>query len=86
MNDKKVHNIDEYIKKSNTLINSGFFTYRGQCCSSWPLEPGTIRRIKNTYTEIGQSGLLFRLSVDHVIELIKKANRRFQRFFQVTVL
>lgn len=79
MNDKKVHNIDEYIKKSNNLINSGFFTYRGQCCSSWPLEPGIIRKIKKTYTGIGQSGLLFRLSVDHVIELIEKAraNRHF---------
>lgn len=79
MNDKKVHNIDEYIEKSTNLINSGFFTYRGQGCSSWPLEPGIIRKIKKTYTGIGQSGLLFRLSVDHVIELIKKAraNRHF---------
>jgi hypothetical protein len=72
MNDTKVHNIDEYIAKSNNLLNSGFFTYRGQCCSSWSLEPGIIRKIKRTYTGIGQSGLLFRLSVDHIIELLKK--------------
>lgn len=79
MNDKKINTIDDYIEKSNDLIKSGFFTYRGQCCSTWSLEPGIIRKIKRTYTGIGQSGLLFRLSVDHVIELLKKArnNRHF---------
>ncbi len=79
MNGTKIHKIDEYITNSNNLINSGFFTYRGQCCSSWALEPGVIRKIKRTYTGIGQSGLLFRLSVDHVIGLLKKAreNRHF---------
>jgi len=73
MHDKKIHNIDEYIKKSDALWNSGCFTYRGQCCSSWPLEPGIIRRIKKTYTGIGQSGLLFSLSVENTSELLKKA-------------
>jgi hypothetical protein len=73
MYNKPIRNIDEYVKTSNTLIDSGFFTFRGQCCSSWALEPGVIRKIKKTYTGIGQSGLLFRLSVDHVIGLIKKA-------------
>ncbi len=79
MNDTKIHKIDEYITNSNNLINSGFFTCRGQCCSSWSLEPGILRKIKRTYTGIGQSGLLFRLSVDHVIALLKKAreNRHF---------
>jgi len=79
MNDTKIHKIDEYITKSNNLINGGFFTYRGQCCSSWSLEPGIIRKIKRTYTGIGQSGLLFRLSVEHIIGLLKKArdNRHF---------
>lgn len=79
MNDTKIRKIDEYITKSKNLINSGFFTYRGQCCSSWPLEPGIIRKIKGTYTGIGQSGLLFRLSVDHVIGLLKEA--RDNRYF-----
>ena len=80
MNDIKIHKIDEYITKSNNLINSGFFTYRGQCCSSWSLEPGIIRKIKRTYAGIGQSGLLFRLSVESVIGLLKKArdNRHFK--------
>ena len=73
MNENKIHKLDEYITKSNELINSGFFTYRGQCCSSWSLEPGIIRKIKRTYLGIGQSGLLFRLSVDNVIGLLKKA-------------
>jgi hypothetical protein len=79
MNDTKIHEIDEYITNSDNLINSGFFTYRGQCCSSWSLEPGIIRKIKRTYTGIGESGLLFRLSVDHVIGLLKKVreNRLF---------
>ena len=79
MYNKKVHNIDEYVRTSNSLINSGFFTYRGQCCSSWSLEPGILRKIKRTYTGIGQSGLLFRLSVDQVIGLLKKArdNKHF---------
>lgn len=80
MNDKKINTIDAYIEKSNDLIKSGFFTYRGQCCSSWPLEPGIIRRIKKTYTGIGQSGLLFRLSVDYASELLKKA--RISRLFK----
>lgn len=81
MNDKKIHNIDEYIEKSDALWNSGYFTYRGQCCSSWPLEPGIIRRIKITYTGICQSGLLFRLSVENTSELLKKAraNRHFKK-------
>ena len=69
----KYSNIDEYINKANTLIDSGFFTFRGQSSSSWSLEPGIIRKAKRTYTGIGQSGLLFRLSVDHVIQLLKKA-------------
>ncbi|MDD5451052.1 MAG: FRG domain-containing protein [Desulfovibrionales bacterium] len=79
MNDTKVHNIDEYITKSNNLLSSGFFTYRGQYCSSWSLEPGIIRKIKNTYNGIGESGLLFRLSVDHLIEILKKA--RSNKYF-----
>ena len=70
---KKCHNLTEYEKRATTLIDSGFFTFRGQSCSSWSLEPGIIRKIKRTYTGIGQSGLLFRLSVDHVIGLLKKA-------------
>lgn len=79
MNDTRVHSIDEYIIKFNDLLNDSFSVYRGQCCSSWSLEPGIIRKIKRTYTGIGQSGLLFRLSVDHVIELLKKArdNKHF---------
>lgn len=80
MNDKKIYSIDEYIIETNALIDSGFFTYRGQSCSSWPLEPGIIRRIKKTYTGIGQSSVLFSLSVDYVGELLKKAraNRHFK--------
>jgi len=77
---EKCHNLDEYEKRANTLIDSGFFTFRGQSCSSWSLEPGIIRKIKRTYTGIGQSGLLFRLSVDHVIKLLKKA--RGNRYFE----
>lgn len=69
----RFRNLDEYLKKVNTLIDSGFFTFRGQCCSSWLLEPGIVRKVKRTYAGIGQSGLLFRLSVDHAISLLKKA-------------
>lgn len=69
----KISNLDEYIKRTNRLIDSGCFTYRGQCCSSWPLEPGIIRRIKKTYTGIGQSGLLFSLSLDSTTDLLKSA-------------
>lgn len=72
-------NLDEYLKRVNTLIDSGFFTFRGQCCSSWALEPGIVRKVKRTYAGIGQSGLLFRLSVDHAFGLLKKA--RDNRYF-----
>jgi hypothetical protein len=80
MIDKKINNIDQYIKKLDNLVNRGFSTYRGQCCSSWSLEPGVIRRIKKTYAGIGESGLLFSLSVDYVIGLLKKA--RANRYFK----
>jgi len=73
MSDNKINNTDEYIKKTNALIDGGFFTFRGQCCSSWPLEPGIIRKVKKTYNGLGQSGLLFSLSADNTSELIKKA-------------
>ena len=69
----KISNLDEFIKIINRLIDSGCFTFRGQCCSSWPLEPGILRRIKNTYTGIGQGGLLFHLSLDSTINLLKSA-------------
>ena len=69
----RISNLDEYIKIINRLIDSGCFTFRGQCCSSWSLEPGIIRRIKKTYTGIGQSGLLFRLSLDSTLDLLKSA-------------
>jgi len=73
MTTNRFNSLDEYEKRVNALIENGFFTFRGQCCSSWSLEPGIIRKVKRTYTGIGQSGLLFRLSVDHVMDLIKKA-------------
>jgi len=69
----KIYNLDEYIKITNRLIDSGCFTFRGQCCSSWELEPGIIRRIKKTYTGIDQGGLLFSLSLDSTIDLLKSA-------------
>jgi hypothetical protein len=69
----RIFNLDEYIKIANRLIDSGCFTFRGQSCSSWGLVPGIIRRIKNTYTGIGQSGLLFSLSLDATIDLLKSA-------------
>jgi hypothetical protein len=68
-----VSNLDEYIKITKRLFDSGCFTFRGQCCSSWLLEPGIIRRIKKTYTGISQSGLLFSLSIDSTIDLLKSA-------------
>ena len=73
MSDKKISNLDEYIKNTDALVKSGYFAYRGQCCSSWSLEPGLLRRIKKTYSGIGQSGLLFKFSKDHIIELLKTA-------------
>jgi hypothetical protein len=73
MNNKNIYNIDEYIKISNALQDNGYFTYRGQRCSSWLLEPGSIRKIKRTYIEIGESGLLFHLSVDYVLKLLREA-------------
>lgn len=73
MSKEKIHCIDEYIKTSDCLQDSGYFTYRGQRCSSWLLEPGSIRKIKRTYVEIGESGLLFSLSVDYVLKLLRDA-------------
>jgi len=72
----KISNLDEYIKITNRLIDSGCFTYRGQCCSSWGLEPGIIRRIKKTYagiSEIAESFLLFHLSLDSTRDLLESA-------------
>jgi len=72
----KISNLDEYIKITNRLIDSGCFTYRGQCCSLWGLEPGIIRRIKKTYNGIGkvaESILLFSLFLDSTIDLLKSA-------------
>ena len=69
----KISNLDDYIKITNRLFDSGCFTFRGQCYSSWLLEPGIIRRIKKTYTGISQSGLLFSLSLDSTIDLLKSA-------------
>ena len=75
----KIYNIDTYIEVTNRLIDSGCFTFRGQCCSSWGLEPGIIRRIKNTYTGIGQSGLLFSLSLNSTMDLLRLA--RSNKYF-----
>jgi hypothetical protein len=69
----KFGNLDDCLNSAGTLIDSGFFTFRGQCCSAWHLEPGILRKVKRTYAGIGQSGLLFRLSVDYVIALLKEA-------------
>jgi hypothetical protein len=72
----KISNLDKYVEITNRLIDSGCFTYRGQRHSSWPLEPGIIRRIKNTYTGIGESSLLFSLSLDATIDLLNSARSR----------
>jgi hypothetical protein len=69
----KISDLDEYIKAINPLIDSGCFTFRGQNCSSWGLVPGIIRRIKKTYAGIGRSGLLFSLSLDSTLDLLKSA-------------
>ena len=72
----KISNLDEYVKITNRLIDSGCFTYRGQCCSSWGLVPGIVRRIKNTYSginEVAESGLLFSLSLDSTMDLLESA-------------
>ena len=68
-----VTDINEYISTMQTLIHDGCVAFRGQCNASWSLEPGIIRRIKNTYEGIGQSGLLFSLSVDAVCALLDRA-------------
>lgn len=73
MNDEIVHSIDEYIKKRDDLIYHGGYIYRGQCYSSWSLEPGIIRRIKKTYPGIGQSSVLFYNAKECTVDLIKKA-------------
>ncbi|SDB53082.1 FRG domain-containing protein [Desulfonatronum thiosulfatophilum] len=73
MRDKTISNITEYIGICNDLINSGFFAFRGQCCSLWSLEPGIMRKVRRTFAGIGEGGLLFRLSVDHALELVRKA-------------
>ncbi len=77
----QISNLDEYIEIANRLSDSGCFTFRGQCCSSWLLEPGIIRRIKETYTGIGQSGLLFSLALDSTVDLVKSArsNEHFKQ-------
>jgi hypothetical protein len=79
--DYKISSIDRYIKIINQLTDSGYFSFRGQCCSSWGLVPGIIRRIKKTYPGIGQSGLLFNLALKATLDLIKsaKANKNFKR-------
>jgi len=80
----KISNLDEYIKKIEGLNYKGCFTFRGQSCSSWLLEPGIIRRIKKTYTginEIFESGLLFSLSLNSTVDLLKsaKSNKHFKQ-------
>jgi len=81
MDADSITNIDEYTSTMQTLIDNGCVAFRGQCCASWPLEPGIIRKIKNTYEGIGQSGLLFSLSVDNICALLEKArnNDNFRR-------
>jgi len=79
----KISNLDEYIKKIEGLNYKGCFAFRGQYRSSWSLEPGIIRRIKKTYTgigEIAESGLLFSLSLDSTIDLLKSA--RSNKYFK----
>ncbi len=80
----KISNLDEYIKKIEGLNYKGCFTFRGQRCSSWLLEPGIIRRIKKTYTGINkifESGLLFSLSLNSTVDLLKsaKSNQHFKQ-------
>ena len=80
----KISNLDEYIKKIEGLNYKGCFTFRGQRCSSQLLEPGIIRRIKKTYTginEIFESGLLFSLSLNSTVDLLKsaKSNKHFKQ-------
>ena len=80
----KITDLDEYIKKIEDLNYKGCSTFRGQCCSSWFLEPGIIRRIKKTYTginEIAESGLLFSLSLNSTMDLLKstKSNKHFKQ-------
>ena len=67
--------IDEYTSTLQPLMDSGCIAFRGQCCATWSLEPGIIRKIKNTYEGIEESGLLFSLSVENTRELLAKARR-----------
>lgn len=72
----KINNLDEYIKETNNLIKGGSYTFRGQCCSTWGLAPGIIRRIKKTYpgiNEVSESDLLFNLSLNATIDLLNSA-------------
>jgi hypothetical protein len=69
----RISSLDRYIEIVKTLIYRGNFIYRGQSCSSWKLEPGIIRRIKKTYSGIGQSGLLFNLALNTTLDLLKSA-------------
>jgi len=73
MHTDTITSIDEYISTLQPLIDNGCVAFRGQCCASWSLEPGIIRKIKNTYEGIGESGLLFSLSVDNICALLEKA-------------
>ncbi|MFC1761059.1 FRG domain-containing protein [Planctomycetota bacterium] len=70
-----ITSIDEYTSIMQPLMDKGCIAFRGQCCASWSLEPGIIRKIKNTYEGIEESGLLFSLSVDNTCELLAKARR-----------
>jgi hypothetical protein len=70
---EKIHNVNEYINICDKLLYEGGSLYRGQCCASWYLDLGIIRRIKKTYTGIGESGLLLSLIIENTEDLIKKA-------------
>jgi hypothetical protein len=73
MLDKPICDVSEYIKISDKLLYEGGSLYRGQCCSSWSLESGIVRRIKKTYPGISEGGLLLSLIFETTEDLIKRA-------------